>query len=120
MACVPDQKLCLPVGTSPTWAFTVTDPETADAAVDISGASFSFYVKESPSDADADAIYSLTSADSEIVITGATDGEAEIYNPAAKTALLELGRFYSWSLRITFSGGETRTVRIGSLEATRP
>jgi hypothetical protein len=85
--------------------------------VNIAGATFAFFVKSSPRDADADSIYTLTSAGGDIAITDAAQGEAQIDNDAAKTALLADGRVYFWSLRVTFSSGETRTIRKGQLYA---
>lgn len=113
----PDLNLCLAVGTSPSWAIAVTNPELADAPVDITGSSSEFLVKASPTDDDADAVFTLTSDDGEIVITDATAGEAQIDNTAAKSALLEPGRWYSWYLRITLSSGEIRLARKGKLYA---
>lgn len=115
--CQLDLDLCLPVGTAPSWAFTVTDPDNADARVNITGATFAFYVKSSPRDADVDAIFTLTSAGGDILITNATQGEAQIDNDAVKSALLTPDRVYSWSLRATFASGETRTIRKGQLHA---
>ena len=119
MSCGCDLELsiCLPVGTAPSWVFTVVDPETADDPVDISGATFAFYVKERAADADGDAVFSLTSAGGEIVITDAVNGKAQIDNTVAKSALLVVGRVYYWTLRMTTSTGEIRTVRKGSLYA---
>ena len=115
--CDLDLSLCLPVGTAPSWVFTVVDPETADDPVDISGATFAFYAKERATDADVDAVFSLTSAGSEITITDAINGQGQIDNTAAKSGLLEAGRVYYWTLRVTFPTGEIRTVRKGSLKA---
>ncbi len=115
--CNMDLTLCLPVGTSPIWGFTVTDPDLADAAVNITGATFEFFAKEAAADADEDAVFSLTSADDEIVILTAASGTAQILNDATKSALLTVGRVYLWSLRVTFSSGENRVIRRGRLEA---
>lgn len=116
--CDLELSLCLPVGTAPSWVFTIVDPETADEAVDITGATFEFFVKERATDADGDAVFSLTSDDGEVVITDASEGEGQINNTAAKSELLTVGRYYYWSLRMTSSTGEIRTVRKGSLQAT--
>jgi Na+/melibiose symporter-like transporter len=113
-------NLCLPIGTSPIWGFTCTDPDNAGAAINITGATFVFYVKAVASDADADAIFSLTSADSEIVIITAASGTAQILNETAKTALLTIGTVYYWSLRVTFTSGENRVIRNGKLFAEAP
>lgn len=112
-----DLNLYLPVGTAPSWTVTVIDPDTNDDAVNITGATFAFYAKESRYDDDDDAVFELTSGDSEITITSAANGQAQIDNTAAKSALLTAGRVYFWSLRITMSSGETRVVRQGSLFA---
>lgn len=109
--------LCLAVGTSPIWGFTVTDPDATSTPVNIAGATFEMLVKESVSDLDADAVYELTSADDEIVILSAAAGTAQILNDATKTALLVVGTPYYWSLRITFSTGENRVIRKGFLSA---
>lgn len=115
--CQNDLKLCLPVGTSPIWAISIIDPESAGAAINITGATFAFYVKEKDTDEDEDAVFTLTSADGEITITTAASGYAQIANTAAKSALLTAGRVYYCSLRITFSTGEVRTIRKGWLDA---
>lgn len=116
--CDIELSLCLPVGTAPSWVFAVVDPETADDPVDITGVTFEFFVKERAADADGDSVFSLTSADGEIVITEAADGAGQINNTAAKSALLAVGRYYYWSLRMTSATGEIRTVRKGTLRAT--
>ncbi len=115
--CSTDLKLCLPVGTSPIWAIALIDPDNAGIAVNIAGTTFAFFVKESAADADADAAFSLTSAGDEIVITSASGGLAQIHNTVAKSSELTAGRVYRWTLRATFSTGEIRTIRSGSLEA---
>jgi hypothetical protein len=113
-------NLCLPVGTSPIWGFTCTDPDNAGAAINITGATFAFYAKAAASDTDANAVFSLTSAASEIVITSAANGTAQILNAGAKTALLTIGAVYYWSLRVTFTSGENRVIRNGKLFAEAP
>lgn len=118
--CSPDLKLSLPVGTSPIWAISVIDPENAGTAVNISGATFEFYVKTNDADDDGDAIFTLTSADGEITITTAASGYAQIANTTAKSALLTAGRVYAFSLRVTFSTGEYRTIRKGLINAENP
>jgi len=118
--CDLDLKLTLAVGMSPIWGFTCTDPDNAGAAINISGATFEHFVKETATDADANAVYSLTSADDEIVIISASAGTVQIFNDATKSALLEIGRTYDWSLRATFTSGETRVIRRGKLFAEAP
>ncbi len=115
--CSLDLKLCLAVGTSPIWGFTVTDPDTAGDGVDISNATFEFFVKSIAADADEDAIFSLTSADDEIAIVSAEDGTAQIFNTAEKSELLTAATVYYWSLRVTFESGENRVIRRGRLDA---
>ena len=105
---------------SPIWGFTVTDPDNAGAAVNITGATFEMFVKSVAADADEDAVYSLTSADSEIVIITAASGTAQILNDAEKTALLTIGTVYYWSLRVTFTSGENRVIRGGKMFAEAP
>lgn len=118
--CDLDLKLCLAVGTSPIWGFTVTDPDNAGAAINITGATFEMFVKSAASDLDAAAIYSLTSAASEIVIITAASGTVQILNETAKTSLLTIGAVYHWSLRVTFTSGENRVIRAGKLFAEAP
>lgn len=115
--CSNEMNLCLAVGTSPIWGFTVTDPDNAGAAVNITGATFEMFVKEQSTDADADAVYSLTSENSGIVIITAASGTAQIINDEAKSALLTAGDVYYWSLRVTFTSGENRVIRQGQLFA---
>ena len=115
--CQNDLNLILPVGTSPTWAISIIDPENAGAAIDITGAEFAFFVKNVGTDADADSVFTLTSGNSEIVITSAASGFAQISNTVAKSNLLTAGTVYYCSLRITFESGEIRTVRQGTLTA---
>lgn len=113
------QSLTVGVGMSPIWAFNCTDPDT-DTPVDITNASFEFYVKGTEYDEDGDAVYTLTSADYEIVITDAAAGQAQIINDAAKTDLLTAGRVYYWSLRVTFPSTEERVIGRGDLTAQYP
>ncbi len=115
--CSNDLKLCLPVGTSPIWAISLIDPDNAGIAINITGTTFEFFAKTSANDADADAVFTLTSADDEIVITSASGGLAQIQNTVAKSGLLTAGRVYRWSLRATFATGEIRTIRSGPLDA---
>lgn len=115
--CCADLNLFLPVGTSPIWTISIVDPDSASTPVNITGATFAFYVKATGATTDEDAEFVLTSGDSEIVITTAASGLAQIHNQAEKSALLAAGTVYYCSLRATFSSGETRTVRAGSLTA---
>jgi len=85
--------------------------------VDITGGIFEFLVKESPTDEDADAVFTLTSAAGEIVITTAASGFGQIDNTEAKTALLEVGRWYYWYFRSTING-QLDSARKGKLLAT--
>jgi len=105
---------------SPIWGFTCTDPDNAGQAINISGATFEYFVKVNAADDDEDAVYSLTSADSEIVIITAASGTAQILNDVYKTALLTIGQVYYWSLRATFTSGEYRLIRSGKLFAEAP
>lgn len=114
---LPDLNLTLPVGTAPSWTNVLINPEEANSRVNIEDASFEMLVKESPSDDDEDAVYTLTSDAGEIVITDAAQGEYQIDNTAAKSALLEAGRWYYWLLRVTLSTGEIRLARRGKLYA---
>jgi len=118
--CSIDQDLCLAVGTSPIWAFAVIDPDAAGAALPIEDATFIQHVKTAATDDDDEAIYTLTSADNEIVILSAAAGTGEILNDATKSALLDIGRVYYHSLRITFTSGEVRTIASGDLKAVAP
>lgn len=115
---LPDVNVSLPVGTAPSWAAAIVDPENANTAVDIAGSSSVFRVKESPEDADGDAVFELNSDDGEVVITSASGGLLQIDHVAEKTALLEVGRWYYWFHFITLSSGEVRLARKGKLEAT--
>ncbi len=63
-----------------------------DAAIDITGASLFFSVKRQYDDADADAVIAKsTAAASDLNITGAASGQAEIYLVPADTAASVLG-----------------------------
>ena len=110
-------NLCLAVGSSPIWSFTVIDPESAGVAVDISGCTFELVVKASEVDADADALFSLTSADDEILIVTAASGIGQIHHDAAKTALLAVNQVYHYTLRCLFYTGELLRVQGGQLKA---
>ena len=114
---IPDKPLVLGIGTSPSWSIAVIDPENADAAVSLVGASLEFIVKESPADSDADAVFSLSSAEGEITITNAVGGLAQIDNTVAKSELLSPATWYYYYLRITLDGGEIRLAAKGPLEA---
>ena len=116
MSCATS-NLCLAVGSSPIWSFTVIDPESAGASVDISGCTFEFVVKASEVDADADALFSLTSAGDEILIVTAASGIGQIHHDAAKTAILEVNKVYRYTLRCLFSTGEILRVQGGQLKA---
>lgn len=96
----------------------IIDPENANTPVPLSGSTSVLHVKESPEDADADAVFSLTSDDGEIVITDATGGLLQIDHVAEKSALLEAGRWYYWLHFLTLASGEVRLVAKGKLEAT--
>jgi hypothetical protein len=114
---LPDLNLTLPVGTAPSWTNVLINPETADSRVDITDGEFEFLVKESPSDADADAVFTLTTDGGEIVITDAEDGEYQIDNTVDKSGLLEAGRWYYWYLRVTLPSEGPRLARKGKLYA---
>jgi hypothetical protein len=94
----------------------VIDPESAGEAVNISGCTFEFVVKASEVDADADAIFSLTSAANEILIITAASGIGQVHHDAAKTALLAVNRVYHYTLRCLFSTGELLRVQGGNLK----
>lgn len=115
MSCAPDLNLCLPVGTAPSWPVKIVIPDEANQVVDLTSAAFVFIVKTAEADADADALFSLTSAGGEIVITGATLGTAQIDMTAVKSALLTPLSTYFWQLRMTLSSGEIRIARKGKL-----
>lgn len=109
----------LAVGASPQWPFACIDPENSNLAVDVTGFEFEFIVKESPTDDDADAVFALTSDNGEIVITTAASGFVQIDHVAAKTELLEAGRWYFWWLRyIRPAGAGTDLAASGRLFAT--
>jgi hypothetical protein len=95
----------------------VIDPESAGEAVNISGCTFKFVVKASEVDADADAIFSLTSAANEILIITAASGIGQVHHDAAKTALLAVNQVYHYTLRCLFSTGELLRVQGGQLKA---
>jgi len=115
MSCATDLNLCLPVGTAPSWPVSIVIPDQANQVVDITGASFVFIVKELEADLDADAIFTLSTAGSEIAITSATLGTIQIDATAAKSSLLTAGQSYFWQLRMTLSSGEIRIVRKGKI-----
>lgn len=116
--CSIDQDLFLAVGTSPIWTFAVIDPDDAGAAVDITNATFEFFVKTAATDDDDEAIFTLTTAGNEIVILSASGGTGEILNDATKSELLDIGRIYYYSLRMTLPTAEVRRIASGSLTAT--
>jgi len=115
---MPDLDLSLAVGSSPSWSIAIIDPENSNTAVNITGASFSFLVKQSPTDDDDDSIFILSSENGGVIITTALSGFAQIDNNAEDSALLEVGRWYYWYLRIELASGETRLARKGKLQAT--
>lgn len=115
MSCATDLNLCLPVGTAPSWPVSIVIPDQAAQAVDLTGASFVFIVKELESDLDADALFTLSTAGGEIVIVSATAGTIQIDATAAKSSLLTAGQSYVWQLRMTLASGEIRIVRKGKL-----
>lgn len=115
MSCATDLNLCLPVGTAPSWPVAIVIPDQAAQAVDLTGSNFVFIVKTLESDADADALFTLSTAGGEIVITSATLGTIQIDATAAKSSLLTAGQSYFWQLRMTLSSGEIRIVRKGKL-----
>jgi len=112
---IPELDLFISAGTSPSWPVVLVNPETADSRADLTGASLIFLVKESSADADSDAVFSLTSADGEIVILDAEDGFCQIDNTLEKLTLLELGRWYWFYFRVTLASGEIRPARNGRI-----
>lgn len=115
MSCATDLNLCLPVGTAPSWPVSIVIPDQANQVVDLTGASFTLIVKELEADLDADAIFTLSTAGGEIVITSATLGTIQIDATAAKSSLLTAGQSYFWQLRMTLASGEIRIVRKGKI-----
>ena len=115
MSCAPDLNLCLPVGTAPSWPVAIVIPDQAAQAVDLTGASFVFIVKALESDADASALFTLSTAGGEIVIISATLGTIQIDATAAKASLLTPLSSYFWQLRMTLASGEIRIVRKGKI-----
>jgi hypothetical protein len=107
----------LAVGASPSWPFSFIDPTNSNAAVNITGFTHVFIVKESPTDTDADAVFSLTSADGEIVATTAASGLGQVDHVSAKSELLEAGRWYYWWHRYTRPGGQMDVAASGKLYA---
>ena len=117
MSCAPDIILCLPIGTAPSWPVSVVIPDQAAQAVDLTGASFVFIVKTLESDADADALFTLSTAGGEIVIISATLGTIQIDATAAKSSLLTPLSSYFFQLRMTLPSGEIRIVRKGKVNS---
>lgn len=116
-ACSYQIDVKLAVGASPSWPFSFIDPTNSNAAVNITGFTHVFIVKESPTDSDADAVFSLTSADGEIVTTNAVAGLGQVDHVASKSELLEAGRWYYWWHRYTRPSGELDVAASGRLFA---
>ena len=117
MSCAPDLNLCLPVGTAPSWPVSIVIPDQAAQAVDLTGASFVFIVKALESDADASALFTLSTAGGEIVIINAALGTIQIDATAAKSSLLTPLLSYFWQLRMTLASGEIRVARNGKINS---
>lgn len=118
MSCaLPDLDLTLPVGTSPSWPVTIVDPESGSTPVDITAATAVFTVKATPYDDNDDAIFQLTTGDSEILIIDAAAGQMQIDNTVSKSELLTAGRWYFWYFVVTLGSGEIRLSRKGRLYA---
>lgn len=107
----------LAVGASPSWPFSFIDPTNSNAAVNITGFTHEWVLKSAPTDADVDAIFTLTSAAGEIVATTAVSGLGQIDHVSAKTELMEVGRWYYWSHRYTRPSGQTDVAASGRLYA---
>lgn len=111
--------LTLPLGSAPSWPFTVED-DTLDpvgplASPGLAGASLWFAVKTNPTDADADALIFASTGDGTIVITDAAACEAQVDLTEAMTEetddLLPERTYYAY-LKVQLASGETR-VRSG-------
>lgn len=87
--------------------FAVKDAD--GAAVDITGATISFTVKDRFSDAQASAILKKTSASAaELEITNGAGGLFTVHFTTAEMRALELGE-YAYDVEVLLSGGKTHT-----------
>ena len=101
-------------GDSKTYRLEVTD--TSGAAVDLTGATIWYTLKEKRSDSDAEAKIQLSSDDSsEINIYDPMNGKARIYIQASHTYSLE-PKDYPFDIQVKFPGGSVNTVILGFLK----
>lgn len=103
-------------GDDETVTVLVTDPDAADAPVDLTGATLTFMVKRRPVDPDLDALLTKTTADG-ITLSDQTanTGEATIEIDAADTDELARGLFY-WELQSVDATDKVKTLAGGRFE----
>src|ERR1043166_5996896 len=87
--------------------------------VDLSGATIRFTAKKRINDEDTAAIIDLTTDDSTITITNASQGRARLDVPAAQTDSLTRDLLLVWDLQITDIANKVRTVASGDLIVRR-
>lgn len=97
---------------------TLTDPRTG-AAFDGTGFTWTFCVKEAEDDADADALWFLTSTAGEITTADATTGVYDIEPSAAESAALEPNKTYFAELVGRDADGRPLTIQTGHLVTGR-
>ena len=98
-----------------TLSLTVNDAD--DAPINLTGASLWFTVKEKTSDPDASAIFQKKNTaagggDTEIKVTDAVNGSAEIYIVPDDTNEVNPG-IYVWDVQVKLASGKTYTVLRG-------
>lgn len=98
------------IGDDQDYDFQILD--AAGNPENVTGWSFHFTVKSAPADADADAVFQLTSTAAQIVVDVAATGLGRLLVRAAHTKQQAPGRYFA-DLQATTSGGQIKTLYRG-------
>lgn len=105
------------IGDDRDYDFAVLD--SAGDPEDVTGWAFWFTVKTSAADADADALFQLTSADAQIVVDVAAAGAGRILVRAAHTKGQPAGKYaFDFQCRKGASGAPIETLQTGTFKLT--
>lgn len=93
-------------GSSPTFRFEITKPDSGDA-FDLTDYNVNFFLKRSMQDTDIAAEFAGSINDGITVPFERRDGVVDVAVPAQATANLQIGRLYPFYLKVTSAGDPT-------------